>query len=82
MSEHEKMLVEMVDKKLSELCEHFDAVQILASWSSENGTGNTKDYFAGQGNWYARIGMAHDMINRDKGHVFAKEMKDYEKPEE
>jgi hypothetical protein len=68
-------LTELVDQKVAELCEHFDSVQILVSWPSDKGNGNTKDYFSGRGNWYARTGMAHDFLNRDRGMVMAKEIK-------
>ena len=44
------------------LGEHFDAVQILASWNED---GTTKCSKRGVGNWYARQGMAHEFINDD-----------------
>lgn len=45
------------------LMEHFDAVQILASSSTQ--TGGTESTFAGGGNHYARQGMAHEYIKDD-----------------
>lgn len=54
----EKMLEEVAAK----LGEHFDAVQILATWNQDGGSFHTK---RGAGNWYARQGMAHEFINSD-----------------
>lgn len=56
--EYEKIIEEFAVK----LGEHFDAVQILVSWTEE---GRTKCSKAGTGNWYARQGMAHEFINSD-----------------
>lgn len=75
-------LIKFVDHKVSELCEQFEAVQILVSWPSEQGNGNTKDYFSGRGNWYARTGMAHDFLDRDKGQVMAREISKALKPDQ
>jgi hypothetical protein len=44
------------------LGEHFDAVQILGSWTD---AGHTLCSKKGVGNWYARQGMAHEFINED-----------------
>jgi hypothetical protein len=56
--EAEKMLEEVTAK----LGEHFDAVQILATWNED---GVTKLTNRGAGNWYARQGMAHQFITTD-----------------
>ena len=51
---------EIVKKALHDLGEHFESVQILATTVSE---GQTLRSFSGCGNWYARLGMAHEFIN-------------------
>lgn len=56
--EAEKLLEEVSEK----LGEHFDAVQVLASWNEEGFSMFAK---RGAGNWYARQGMAHEFINSD-----------------
>lgn len=53
---------EILEKAASVLGEHFDAVQILASWNED---GQTTCVKRGSGNWYARQGMAHEFINSD-----------------
>lgn len=53
---------EIVKKALHDLGEHFESVQILATTVSE---GQTLRSFSGCGNWYARLGMAHEFINED-----------------
>lgn len=52
----------IVEQAASKLGEHFDAVQILASFHDSGGTSCIK---RGGGNWYARQGMAHEFINMD-----------------
>lgn len=53
------------------LSEFFDTVQILVSNSTDNGTENV---FLGAGNWFARQGMAHDFINKDRAQTEAHEL--------
>lgn len=67
MSEPE-MLRERLGEVASELCEHFEAVQILCSYSDDSGT-----HFItkGSGNWYARQGMAHDFIGSAQADINA-----------
>lgn len=52
----------ILERAVAQLGEHFDALQILASWQEE---GVTKCTPRGTGNWYARQGMAHEFINAD-----------------
>ena len=52
-----------VQEHLFALMEFFDAVQILASSSTEEG--GTSSTFCGAGNHYARQGMAHEFIKDD-----------------
>lgn len=56
--EAEKLLQAAVDK----LGDHFDCVQILASWEQE---GATRFLPRGSGNWWGRQGMAQEFINRE-----------------
>lgn len=53
---------EILERFAAMLGEHFDAVQILASWNDEGLSYCAK---RGTGNWYARQGMAHEFINAD-----------------
>jgi len=53
---------EICQKAISILKEHFDAVQILATWNEE---GETRIMRPGFGNWYARQGMAHEFTDMD-----------------
>lgn len=48
-------------KHAAQLAEHFDATVILASRLLPDGS--TQLYVAGQGNWYARMGMAQDFVD-------------------
>jgi len=50
---------ELIQSTAAKLGEHFDAVQILASWTEEGATTCVK---RGAGNWYARQGMCHEFI--------------------
>lgn len=67
MSEADK-LRERLEVLTSELCEHFEAVQVLASYSDDAGT-----HFIsrGSGNWYARQGMAHEFIQSEQADLNA-----------
>ncbi len=55
-------LREICDKAAESLGEHFDAVQIMATWTEG---GVTRALKIGRGSWYARQGMAHEFINED-----------------
>lgn len=55
---------ELIDRTAAALGEHFDAVQILASFPTDGG--GTRCLKRGTGNWYARQGMAHEFINEDQ----------------
>ena len=52
---------EFVEAKLAELGEHFDAVQILGSVHEPDQGGSIRCYI-GAGNYYTRMGMAHDWL--------------------
>lgn len=47
----------IVDECLTKLGEHFDAVQVLACWQQEDGSGSTNQIYSGRGVWHARLGM-------------------------
>lgn len=68
----------LLERQAEDLCEHCDAVQILASIRNEDGS--TTAISVGSGNWYARIGMAHGMVDRDRardiGHQVAESIED------
>jgi len=52
--------MELLKKHASELGEHFDAVEILATW--REGEATLANHF-GQGNHYARMGLAREMLD-------------------
>jgi hypothetical protein len=60
---------------VAQIGEEFDSVQILVSKMAPEGTG-TERIFIGAGNWYARIGMARELLTRDCGQTIAKEIKE------
>jgi hypothetical protein len=66
-SEAERICEDAVAK----LGEHFEAIQIMVSWTEPDGTLCVR---RGGGNWYARQGMAHDFINSDKAQTEAREI--------
>lgn len=59
----EALTQQVLDKALRELGEHFDAVQVLVTWCEG---GVTKSRHAGVGNWFARVGVARNFIERDQ----------------
>lgn len=63
--------VAIVRQHVTALSEFFDTVQILASNTTDIGT---EHVFIGSGNWFARQGMAHDFINRDRAQTEAHEL--------
>ncbi len=68
-----KVLEDLLDKHLRELGEHFPDIQLMVSWTNENG--NTEDLMRGRGNFYARLGMAREFLNRDASMISAREIK-------
>lgn len=51
---------DVVDKALDSLMEFFDAVQIVASRTDQEGTVMVS---RGRGNWYARVGMSKEFVD-------------------
>ncbi len=66
-------VIPILDAKLAELMEHFESVQIMVSWPDEKSRG-TRSAYRGQGNWFARQGMAHDFIAMDQAETAAREV--------
>jgi|GEM_PF-2113083 len=62
--DHDEVM-EHLKRVAEDLGEHFDAVQILAT--RHEGT-DSHSFAMGAGNWYARQGLAHEFINRDRAH--------------
>lgn len=65
----------LIDSKVNQLSEHFDAVQILVSWPSAGNGGGTMSCYRGSGNYFARTGMARDFMNRDEAETLVTEEK-------
>lgn len=61
----------VVQGHVTRLMEHFDSVQVLVSVCTDRGT---ESVFLGGGNWFARQGMAHDFITKDRAHTEASEL--------
>ena len=64
--------VEFLNSHASQLSEHFDSVLILASYLEPDGT--TAAVASGQGNFYARIGMAHKFVEQARAEGLAEEL--------
>ncbi len=70
---HDDMLVELMDRCLRDLGEHFESVQILGSFVSDDG--NTRSVSRGVGNWYSRIGVAQEFLEMDQARTTAYELR-------
>lgn len=70
----------MLDGVLAQLSEHFDAVQILATWPAPNGA--TAGLSRGVGNWYARQGIARQFIEQDAADTLTRVLAPAVKPTE
>lgn len=66
-------LGKIVDDAAFKLGEHFDAVQILASNSDSEGTYGK---MRGVGNFYARLGMAREFIDKDTNEMLGSKIAD------
>ena len=58
----DEQFAEELKRVAARLSEHCDAIQISAC---RNDAGNTSCFHTGEGNWYARIGMAKEFIELD-----------------
>lgn len=70
-SDRAKRLKDLCEQFSEALSEHADAVQIMVSWNEDC---QTHDIQHGNGNWYARQGMAHEFITRDQARSNAYEI--------
>jgi hypothetical protein len=71
----------LLDSHASQLSEMFDAVLILGSFLEPDGT--TACIAGGQGNWYARQGMAAQFIARAKAEGLVDEIRrDEDQPDD
>lgn len=50
-----------VSKHAAQLAEHFEAVRIFVSWSSDDGE-STRTYDTGCGNWFAQYGHIRNWL--------------------
>jgi hypothetical protein len=65
MTEKEKEEGQLiVEECLKKIGEHFEVVQIMAS--NCDGVNGTNILYKGAGNYYARLGMAHDFITSER----------------
>lgn len=56
--------IALVRRAISQLIEHFDAVQIFVS-RHDGGEEETMAIHLGEGNWYARFGQVMDWMNKE-----------------
>jgi hypothetical protein len=54
---------EILQRHVSNMSEHFDAIQVLVTWFE--GDGVTRALSKGSGNYYARVGMAKEFVVRE-----------------
>jgi len=70
--DHAEMLNGLLDEKLREISEYFDAVQILGTFVDDDG--DTVRVTRGFGNWYARQGVAREFLDMDAAQTTAYEI--------
>lgn len=63
---------EFLEQKAREIAEHFPDCQILASYVDDNGT--TRSKYRGQGNHYARQGMAKEFVDSSVSYELSKDI--------
>lgn len=68
-NEERKRLSELVSKVAEDLGEHYDAVQIMACSCDEDGTSS---FYGSAGNYFARIGLAHELIGFEEAKLTGK----------
>lgn len=66
---------DLLKKTAQDLSEHFDAVQILASFKADEDDEWAMEY-NGSGNWYARRGMMQEVLQSDEAMVQAQRFKE------
>ena len=60
-------LNDLLYKEAQKLAEHFDSVQIVATLKDDDG--GTQMHACGSGNFYARMGSAHEWLVRENERV-------------
>lgn len=73
-------LQELISNKCMDLCEHCNAVQIMATVINEDGS--TTCIKQGWGDWYSRQGMAQEFIKEDNSRTAARELGEVINPPE
>ena len=73
-AENKKMISGVVKKCLDVLSKHMDSVQIMGTWVNEHDETEIISY--GTGNWYARQGMATELVNTDSAETLADVLND------
>lgn len=63
---------QLLTKVAHQLAEKFECVQIFVSWQE---SGLTEIRRVGRGNWYARIAMADEFVQREKARQLIQEYK-------
>lgn len=63
--------VKILETAVARISEHFDAVQIVATWQRDGGTSCIK---RGAGNYYARKAMCEEFAKEDDARTLAREM--------
>jgi hypothetical protein len=70
----------ILDSAITQLSEHFDAIQIVACYMSPDG--NTIGFKSGSGNWFARVGMCQEFVETDQAITIANAINSKEEEEE
>ena len=63
--------IALLESTVSMLGEHFDHLQIMVTWDEGRQEPITRRLFRGGGNWYARLGLAHEFISEGEGDILA-----------
>jgi hypothetical protein len=66
----------LIEAKIAELSEYCDALQIMATWSSQEDPNNTYSTSKGFGNWYARVGLVHKFCEEERARTQAQVWED------
>lgn len=71
--EEKKQKGDLLQKALSGLNNDFDCVQIVATCQQD---GVTASFSRGFGNWYARIGLARELVQESDADIIAGKLKE------
>jgi len=69
--------IQILEDAAARVYEHFDAIEILASWNED---AQTQFVHRGAGNVYSRIGMAQELLWQWKGQTSAAEFHSMAEP--